>query len=152
MEIIQERLEREFQISLVTTSPNVRYILKLNSGEKREVDTPANMPLQGDIEDIYEPIVSAEILTPKEYIGGIMTLCQKKRGIYKTTHYLSTGKAQLLYELPLGEIIFDFFSNPPMILSTASKKSDFPTFFLSFLKNLQFLKETRLVYHWPHQL
>jgi len=109
MEIIQERLEREFQISLVTTSPNVRYILKLKDGEKREVDTPANMPLQGEIEEIYEPIVSAEILTPKEYIGGIMTLCQKKRGLYKTTHYLSTGKAQLLYELPLGEIIFDFY-------------------------------------------
>jgi len=93
----------------VTTSPNVRYILKLKDGEKREVDTPANMPLQGEIEEIYEPIVSAEILTPKEYIGGIMTLCQKKRGLYKTTHYLSTGKAQLLYELPLGEIIFDFY-------------------------------------------
>ena len=91
MEIIQERLEREFKISLVTTSPNVRYILKLKGGEKREVDTPANMPLQGEIEEIHEPIVSAEIITPKEYIGGIMTLCQKKRGLYKTTHYLSTG-------------------------------------------------------------
>ncbi len=109
MEIIQERLEREFELSLVTTSPNVRYKLKLKSGEDIEVDTPANMPPQGEIDVIYEPFVAAEILTPKDYIGGIMTLCQKKRGIYKTTQYLSSGKAQLLYELPLGEIIFDFY-------------------------------------------
>jgi len=109
MEIIQERLEREFELSLVTTSPNVRYKLKLKSGENIEVDTPANMPPQGELDVIYEPFVSAEIITPKDYIGGIMTLCQKKRGIYKTTQYLSSGKAQLLYELPLGEIIFDFY-------------------------------------------
>jgi GTP-binding protein LepA len=109
MEIIQERLEREFQLSLVTTSPNVRYKLTLKNGEELEVNTPADMPPQGEIEDIYEPIVTAEIITPKEYIGGIMTLCQKNRGQYKTTHYLSTGKAQLLYDLPLGEIIFDFY-------------------------------------------
>ena len=73
------------------------------------VDTPAKMPSTGDIDSILEPIVSAEILTPKEYIGSIMTLCQKKRGIYKTTHYLSPEKAQLHYDLPLGEIIFDFY-------------------------------------------
>ncbi len=109
MEIIQERLEREFELSLVTTSPNVRYKLTLKNGKDIEVDTPANMPPQGEIDLIYEPFVSSEIITPKEYIGGIMTLCQKKRGVYKTTHYLSTGKAQLLYELPLGEIIFDFY-------------------------------------------
>ena len=109
MEIIQERLEREFELSLVTTSPNVRYKLALKSGENVEVDTPANMPPQGEIDVIYEPFVAAEIITPKDYIGGIMTLCQKKRGIYKTTQYLSSGKAQLLYELPLGEIIFDFY-------------------------------------------
>ena len=109
MEIIQERLEREFKVSLVTTSPNVRYKLLLKSGENIEVDTPANMPPQGKIDVIYEPFVAAEIITPKDYIGGIMSLCQKKRGVYKTTHYLSSGKAQLFYELPLGEIIFDFY-------------------------------------------
>ena len=117
MEIIQERLEREFELSLVTTSPNVRYKLKLKDGEDIEVDTPANMPLQGEIDIIYEPIVSAEIITPKDFIGSIMSLCQKKRGNYKTTQYLSTGKAQLLYELPLGEIIFDFYDK----LKTISK-------------------------------
>jgi len=109
MEIVQERLEREFDISLVTTSPNVRYKVKLASGEIVEVDTPAKMPATRDVSEVMEPFVNAEIITPKEYIGGIMTLCQKKRGVYKTTNYLSADKAQLHYELPLGEIIFDFY-------------------------------------------
>ncbi len=109
MEIIQERLEREFDISLVTTSPNVRYKVKLTSGDIIEVDTPAKMPATKDISEVMEPFVNAEIITPKVYIGGIMTLCQKKRGIYKNTNYLSSDKAQLHYELPLGEIIFDFY-------------------------------------------
>jgi len=109
MEIIQERLEREFDLDLVTTSPNVRYKVKLNSGEIIDVDTPAKMPATRDISEVMEPFVNAEIITPKEYIGGIMTLCQNKRGIYKTTNYLSSDKAQLHYELPLGEIIFDFY-------------------------------------------
>jgi len=109
MEIVQERLEREFSLDLVTTSPNVRYKVHLKSGETIEVDTPAKMPQSNEIIDVLEPFVNAEIITPKEYIGGIMTLCQKKRGIYKTTNYLSSAKAQLHYELPLGEIIFDFY-------------------------------------------
>ena len=109
MEIIQERLEREFDISLVTTSPNVRYKVRLKSDEVIEVDTPAKMPATKDISEVMEPFVNAEIITPKEYIGGIMTLCQKKRGVYKNTNYLSSDKAQLHYELPLGEIIFDFY-------------------------------------------
>jgi GTP-binding protein LepA len=109
MEIIQERLEREFDLDLVTTSPNVRYKVKTQSGEIIEVDTPAKMPKGNVISEVMEPFVKAEIITPKEYIGGIMTLCQNKRGIYKTTNYLSSDKAQLHYELPLGEIIFDFY-------------------------------------------
>lgn len=109
MEIIQERLEREFDLDLVTTSPNVRYKVKLQSGDIVEVDTPAKMPKSNVIAEVMEPFVDAEILTPKEYIGSIMTLCQNKRGVYKTTHYLSSDKAQLHYELPLGEIIFDFY-------------------------------------------
>jgi len=109
MEIVQERLEREFDLDLVTTSPNVRYKVHLKSGDTIEVDTPAKMPQSNEIIDVLEPFVNAEIITPKEYIGGIMTLCQKKRGIYKTTNYLSSAKAQLHYELPLGEIIFDFY-------------------------------------------
>jgi len=109
MEIIQERLEREFDLDLVTTPPNVRYKVLTYAGDTVEVDTPAKFPSTGKIDKILEPFVSAEIVTPKEYIGGIMTLCQKKRGIYKTTHYLSAEKAQLHYDLPLGEIIFDFY-------------------------------------------
>ena len=109
MEIIQERLEREFDIALVTTTPNVRYKIEIKNGEMIEVDTPSKMPPTGEIQSILEPYVSAEIITPKDYIGGNMTLCQKKRGIYKNTNYLTADKAQLHYELPLGEIIFDFF-------------------------------------------
>jgi GTP-binding protein LepA len=109
MEIIQERLEREFDLALVTTTPNVRYKVELRSGEVIEVDTPAKMPPTGEIQSILEPHVSAEIITPKEFIGNIMTLCQKKRGLYKNTNYISSDKAQLHYDLPLGEIIFDFY-------------------------------------------
>ena len=109
MEIIQERLEREFDITLVTTTPNVRYKIEVKNGEMIEVDTPSKMPASGEIQSILEPYVSAEIITPKDYIGGIMTLCQKKRGVYKNTNYLTSDKAQLHYELPLGEIIFDFY-------------------------------------------
>ncbi len=109
MEIIQARLEREFDIALVTTTPNVRYKIEIKNGKMIEVDTPSKMPPTGEIQSILEPYVSAEIITPKDYIGGIMKLCQKKRGIYKNTNYLTADKAQLHYELPLGEIIFDFF-------------------------------------------
>ena len=102
-------MEREFNISLVTTTPNVRYRIENKKGENIEVDTPAKMPPTGEINSILEPFVSAEIITPKEYIGAIMTLCQKKRGIYKNTNYLTSDKAQIHYDLPLGEIIFDFY-------------------------------------------
>ncbi len=109
MEIVQERLEREFDLELVTTSPNVRYQLVLKDGSISEVDTPAKMPPAGKFEQIREPFVDAEIITPKEYIGTIMKLCQSHRGTYRTTHYLSADKAQVHYDLPLGEIIFDFY-------------------------------------------
>ena len=87
MEIIQERLEREFDLALVTTTPNVRYKVELRSGDIIEVDTPAKMPPSGEIQSILEPHVAAEIITPKEFIGNIMTLCQKKRGVYKNTFH-----------------------------------------------------------------
>jgi len=109
LEIIQERLEREFNLTLVTTTPNVIYQVEVADGQIIEVDTPAKMPALGEINSIREPIVTAEIITPKEFIGGIMSLCQKKRGVYINTQYLSPEKAQLHYELPLGEIIFDFY-------------------------------------------
>ncbi|MGY8780976.1 MAG: translation elongation factor 4 [Fidelibacterota bacterium] len=109
MEIIQERLEREFDLALVTTTPNVRYKVELRNGDIVEVNTPAKMPPSGEIQSILEPHVLAEIIAPKEFIGNIMTLCQKKRGLYKNTNYLTAEKAQLHYDLPLGEIIFDFY-------------------------------------------
>ena len=109
MEIIQERLEREFDLALVTTSPNVSYLVTVKNGTEIEVNTPADMPLTGRILEIKEPYVTAEIITPKEYIGNLMKLCQKKRGHYINTDYLTKDKAQLHYELPLAEIIFDFY-------------------------------------------
>jgi len=140
MEIIQERLEREFDLDLVTTTPNVIYQINTRSGEVLDVDTPAKMPGTGDIDSILEPIVSSEILTPKEYIGSIMTLCQKKRGIYKTTNYLSPEKAQLHYDLPLGEIIFDFYDKLKSISSGyASFDYEFKEFSKASLQKLDIM-------------
>ena len=109
MEIIQERLEREFKVNLVTTTPNARYLVVQKNGQEVEVDTPAKMPPSSDIQDIKEPYMASEIITPVEYIGKIMKLCQSKRGIYKNTDYITKDKAQLHYDLPLSEIIFDFY-------------------------------------------
>ena len=140
MEIIQERLEREFDLGLVTTTPNVVYRVKTNKGKTLEVDTPAKMPTSGDIDEIMEPIVSAEILTPKEYIGSIMTLCQNKRGIYKNTDYLSPEKAQIHYDLPLSEIIFDFYDKLKSISSGyASFDYEFKEFTEANLRKLDIL-------------
>jgi GTP-binding protein LepA len=109
MEIIQERLEREFGLNLITTSPNVEYEVLTNEGNVIQVDSPAEMPHPGDVREIREPYVAAEIITPPDYLGNIMKLCQDKRGAYKNTHYLSPSKVQLRYELPLAEVIYDFF-------------------------------------------
>ena len=140
MEIIQERLEREFDLDLVTTTPNMIYRVVTNDGKTLEVDTPAKMPVTGDINEILEPIVAAEILTPKEYIGSIMTLCQNKRGVYKNTNYLSPEKAQLHYDLPLGEIIFDFYDKLKSISSGyASFDYEFKEFAEANLRKLDIL-------------
>ncbi|MDA0753810.1 MAG: translation elongation factor 4 [Candidatus Marinimicrobia bacterium] len=109
MEIIQERLEREFDLSIVTTSPNVKYLANLKDGSQVEVQRPALLPEPKFLESLMEPIVTAEILTPVDYIGNVMKICEEKRGKYKFTQYLSKSKVQLIYELPLGEIIFDFY-------------------------------------------
>ena len=109
MEIIQERLEREFDLSIVTTSPNVKYLANLKDGSQIEVQRPALLPEPKFLESIMEPIVTAEILTPVDYIGNVMKICEEKRGKYKSTHYLSESKVQLIYDLPLGEILFDFY-------------------------------------------
>ena len=109
MEIIQERLEREFNLSIVTTSPNVKYLANLKDGTQVEVQRPALLPDPKFLDSLMEPIVTAEILTPVDYIGNVMKICEEKRGKYKSTQYLSKSKVQLIYELPLGEILFDFY-------------------------------------------
>ncbi|UCH09608.1 MAG: elongation factor 4 [Fidelibacterota bacterium] len=109
MEIVQERLEREFSLDLITTSPNVGYEVMTDEGDIIQVASPADMPHPGAIREIREPYVAAEIITPPEYLGSIMKLCQDKRGSYKNTHYLSPSKVQLRYELPLADVIYDFF-------------------------------------------
>jgi len=109
LEIVQERLEREFNMNLITTSPNVQYKVLLKTDDYITVENPSDMPISGDIDNVNEPYINAEIITPSEYIGGIMKLCINKRGIYKSTNYLTTSKVQLLFEMPLGEVIFEFF-------------------------------------------
>ncbi|MCF7805231.1 MAG: translation elongation factor 4 [Candidatus Marinimicrobia bacterium] len=111
MEIIQERLDREFDLDLITTVPNVRYRITTEEGETEELQNPSLMPDQGDIEKIEEPYVYAEIIVTDDYIGNIMQLCQDKRGVYKTTKYLDENTVELNYELPLSEIVFDFYDS-----------------------------------------
>lgn len=109
MEVVQERLEREFDLNLITTMPNVRYRAKLKSGRELEIQNPADMPPMGTIETVEEPYIKAEIIVNSDYLGIILKLCQEKRGIYRTIHYLDSGKVQVVYELPLGEVVFDFY-------------------------------------------
>jgi GTP-binding protein LepA len=109
MEIVQERLDREFGLDIITTVPNVEYIVKKTDGTSLKVDNPSHLPGVGSINEILEPYVKAEIITPTEYIGNLMKLCQDRRGIYKNTEYLGTERVNLGYELPLAEIVFDFY-------------------------------------------
>ena len=111
MEIIQERLEREFDFLLVTTAPSVIYKITKIDGTQINLDNPADMPKPEEIEQICEPIVSAHIMTPPEYIGNIMELCQEKRGIYINMKYINENRAVLEYRMPLNEIIYDFFDS-----------------------------------------
>lgn len=109
MEIIQERLEREYNLDLVTTAPSVEYIVIKTNGERLEIDNPTNLPEASEIDYMMEPIVKATIMTPKEYVGSIMELCQDRRGNYIDMTYLDDTRVSLNYELPLNEIIYDFF-------------------------------------------
>ena len=109
MEIIQERLDREFDLNVVTTSPSVIYKVKKNSGEMLEIQNPANLPPLTEIEYMEEPIVTANIMTPTEHVGPIMELCQNKRGVFLNMEYLEETRVVLHYELPLNEVIYDFF-------------------------------------------
>ncbi len=109
MEIVQERLEREFGLNLITTAPSVRYRITRVNGEVLEVDSPAKFPNPGDIEKIAEPIITAMIITNDESVGAILQLCQEKRGVQKNFEYLSPTRVMLTYELPLNEIVLDFY-------------------------------------------
>ena len=109
LEIIQERLEREYNLDLVTTAPSVVYQIKLTNGEVRKIDNPLNFPMGSELEQAQEPIVKANIFTPSEYVGNLMELCQERRGIYLDMKYIDKDRVELSYELPLNEIIYDFF-------------------------------------------
>ena len=109
MEIVQERLDREFDMNVITTVPNVSYMIHTRAGESYEVYNPAGMPEATLIELIEEPYIQAQIITSSEFIGSIMTLCLDKRGILKKQEYLTAERAELTFELPLGEIVFDFY-------------------------------------------
>lgn len=111
MEIIEERLEREFSLDLVTTAPSVSYRVTKTDGTVVTVDNPSDLPQPTDIEYIEEPMVKAFIFTPPEYVGSIMELCQDKRGIYTNLTYLDTNRVKLEYQMPLSEIIYDFFDS-----------------------------------------
>ena len=109
MEIIEERLEREFNLDLITTAPSVIYKVELRGGEEILIDNPSKFPTADEIQTAYEPIMKATIITPTDYIGGIMDLCQDRRGVFIDMKYIDTERAELHYELPLNEIIYDFF-------------------------------------------
>ncbi|PWN05719.1 translation elongation factor 4 [Rhodohalobacter mucosus] len=112
MEIVQERLDREFNIDIITTVPNVQYEVEINhKGERRKktVDNPSEMPDAGKVETVWEPYIKASIITPADYIGPIMKLCQDKRGVYKNQVFMQGNRVEITYELPMAEVVFDFY-------------------------------------------
>jgi GTP-binding protein LepA len=117
MEIVQERLEREFTLELLITAPSVRYRILRSDGEVIEIDSPAKLPDPGSIEAIEEPIITATVLTPDEHVGAILKLCEEKRGVQQTLQYITQNRVMIKYELPLNEILLDFYDR----LKSASK-------------------------------
>jgi GTP-binding protein LepA len=109
MEIVQERLEREYDMDLVTTAPGVLYRVTTTDGEMQEIDSPAKLPDAGRIAKLEEPVITAMILTPSEHVGGILQLCQDKRGIQKKLEYLTSDRVLITYELPFNEVVLDFY-------------------------------------------
>jgi GTP-binding protein LepA len=109
MEIVQERLEREFNMDLVTTAPGVLYRVTTTDGQVIEIDSPAKLPDTGNIAKIEEPVITATILTPSEHVGAILQLCQEKRGVQKTLEYVSSDRVLITYELPFNEVVLDFY-------------------------------------------
>ncbi len=135
LEIIQERLDREFDLGLITTAPSVIYKVHKTNGQVLEIYNPGDLPEPAEIAYIEEPIVTANIFTPKEYVGGIMEMCQNRRGIYVDMQYLDENRVNLIYEMPLNEIIYDFFDN------LKSKTKGYASFDYEFKK----YKEAKLV-------
>ena len=111
MEIIQERIEREFNLDIITTAPSVSYLVHKTNGEEFFVDNPSHLPEPSDIEYMEEPIVKAEVYTPPDYMGSIMDLCKEKRGVFKNMTYMDERRVKLEYTLPLNEIVYDFFDS-----------------------------------------
>jgi GTP-binding protein LepA len=109
MDIVRERLEREYDLELLATMPSVEFDVTLTNGQELEVHNPSDMPDPGTIEEIREPFIQASIIAPKEFVGAVMELCQERRGVHSGMHYLSPERVQLNYELPLAEIVLDFF-------------------------------------------
>ena len=108
MEIVQERLEREFNMDLVTTAPGVLYRVTTTGGEVLEIDSPSKLP-EANVEKIEEPVITAMILTPADHVGGILKLCQEKRGVQKSLEYLSSNRVLITYDLPFNEVVLDFY-------------------------------------------
>jgi len=129
MEIVQERLEREYNQSIINTVPNVEYRVTKKNGEMVLVDNPSYMPLLGEIERVEEPFIRAQIIVPTEYVGNIMKLCMDRRGVYRNTTYLDPTRADIHYEMPLSEIIFDFYDK---LKSTSRGYASFDYEFIDF--------------------
>ena len=109
MDVVQERLEREYNLDLIATAPSVIYHVYMSDGTMIEIDNPAKMPDASKIDHVEEPYVKASIMVPDQFIGSVMELCQGKRGIYQTMEIIDEGRNTIIYEMPLSEIIFDFF-------------------------------------------
>ena len=109
MEIIQERIEREYNLDIVTTAPSVVYKVYKTNGEVISISNPTNLPPMSEIEHMEEPMVNADIMLPTQFVGNIMELCQERRGVYKNMQYMDDTRVILHYDLPLNEIIYDFF-------------------------------------------
>ena len=135
MEIIEERIEREFDIDLIATSPSVIYKIELTDGNEIYIDSPSKMPERQRIGKIFEPYIKTNIFVPSEYIGAIMKLCQDKRGIYKSVEYIDSSRVNIHYEIPLSEIVYDFFDR----LKSTTKG------YASFDYDLVGYKESKLV-------
>lgn len=139
LEIVQERLEREFGVNLITTAPSVVYEVLLNSGEKIKVENPSKLPSASNIATLFEPVITASILVPQEYIGAVMTLCNQKRGVQKNLQYLGR-QAMLVYDVPLNEVVMDFFDRLKSVThGYASLDYQFKEFIASDLVKLDVL-------------